>query len=737
LKADEGFMTEHKCFVFRFADFEVREREFSLIRAGEPLQLEPKAFRVLQYLLHHPQELVTKDELLDAVWKDIAVTENSPARAVAQLRRVLGDDVREPRFIATVTTAGYRFVCPVRASEDGFFGLKGSDIAPVDNGVAHPEPVVKVIPPPKPWAWNKPLAYALTLGGLALLAICTTAIWKAASSPPRAPRVLRFTKLTNDGQVKYGPLATDGSRIYFTVALPDGRRFIAQVSVTGGEIVPILVPLKQPQVLDLSKEGTELLVADSEGHERSSLWLQPVAGGSPRRLGTALAEGVHYGNYRASANFGADGTSVIYSNHHDLDSMSHDVYSMSLDGSSARKLLTTKGIPISFRFSPGARDFRLAQLDVQSATATTFEAAADGKGLHPIFGGCCGEWTTDGRFFIFQNRIAGRFDLWALRTESSFHWQKREHKPTRLTTGPLDFRYPLPSRDGKEIFAIGISRQAEVICYDSRSGHFVPYLSGISAEGLAFSPDRQWVAYTSYPDGTLWRSKADGSERLQLTFPPMWASGPRWSPDGKQIAFEATVPGTPWNIYMISSGGGTAQRILPSDWGQLAVDWSPDGNSLVFGSAWDSNLPISIIDLKSRRVSPLPGSRGLYFPAWSPNGRYIAGLTASDSQKLMLFDFSTQRWTEAYGGSVEYPTWSNDGEYLYFEYFPALNPFSYRIVRLRPSDGKIENVAELSNIGRLTTGTFGQWFGLAPDDSPLLARDISTQEIYALEMEWP
>src|SRR5450631_3302822 len=120
-------MTEQKCFVFRFADFEVREREFSVIRAGEPLQLEPKAFLVLQYLLHHPQELVTKDELLDAVWKDVAVTENSPARAVAQLRRVLGDDVREPRFIATVMTAGYRFVCPVKASEDGFFGVHGSD----------------------------------------------------------------------------------------------------------------------------------------------------------------------------------------------------------------------------------------------------------------------------------------------------------------------------------------------------------------------------------------------------------------------------------------------------------------------------------------------------------------------------------------------------------------------------------------------------------------------------------
>ena len=135
-----------------------------------------------------------------------------------------------------------------------------------------------------------------------------------------------------------------------------------------------------------------------------------------------------------------------------------------------------------------------------------------------------------------------------------------------------------------EIFAIGDSHRAEVIRYDSRSDQFVPYLSGISAEGLAFSRDGQWVTYTSYPDGTLWRSKVDGSERLQLTFPPLRVLLPRWSPDGKQIAFNASLPGATWNIYLISSEGGTPQRILPSEQSQVDANWSPDGNSLVFGT---------------------------------------------------------------------------------------------------------------------------------------------------------
>src|ERR1700729_1076612 len=103
-------MMASKSFVFRFGDVEVREREFSLVRAGEALSVEPKAFRVLLILLKNPQKLISKEELLNAVWGDAAVTENSLTRSIALLRRLLGDDTRNPRYIETVATVGYRFV---------------------------------------------------------------------------------------------------------------------------------------------------------------------------------------------------------------------------------------------------------------------------------------------------------------------------------------------------------------------------------------------------------------------------------------------------------------------------------------------------------------------------------------------------------------------------------------------------------------------------------------------------
>ncbi len=211
---------------------------------------------------------------------------------------------------------------------------------------------------------------------------------------------------------------------------------------------------------------------------------------------------------------------------------------------------------------------------------------------------------------------------------------------------------------------------------------------------------------------------------------------PRWSPDSTQIAFNAILPApATWSIYVISSAGGSADRLLPSEQNQSDVDWSPDGKSVIFGSALERDGAIHILDLKSRQLTTLPGSVGYFSPYWSPDGRYISGTTAG-SEKLMLFDTSTQKWTKPCDCNVAYPIWSYDGKYLYFQYYPAPDK-PYRIVRLRMSDRKIEDVAEVSKIGRETTGSWGQWFGLAPDESPLLARDISTQEIYALEMQWP
>ena len=106
------------------------------------------------------------------------------------------------------------------------------------------------------------------------------------------------------------------------------------------------------------------------------------------------------------------------------------------------------------------------------------------------------------------------------------------------------------------LFAIGDQRRGRLARYDPTSKQLVEYLGGISAEGPSISRDGQWVAYTTYPEGTLWRSRLDGTDRLQLTSSPMAAFLPRWSPDGSQIAFFGGTSLETLRIYLVPAAGG-------------------------------------------------------------------------------------------------------------------------------------------------------------------------------------
>src|SRR5580704_10090008 len=286
-------MTASKSFVFRFEDVEVRERELTLIKAGEVLPVQPKAFRVLLFLLHNPQKLITKEELLDAVWADAAVTESSLTRSIAKLRRVLGDDFQEPRYINTVATVGYRFIGKVEVSED-----------PLGDAEATKEPndlsdvLQKAGGRKQMWGW------ALAGGGVLVLCLAGAIWYLHRPLPP--PRITAYTQITHDGRSKQ-LRGTDGSRLYFTQFSPDR---IAQVSVNGGEIadVPIAVPAQGMAVWlrDVSRDGSNALIAlignIEERHAADSLWIAPILGGSARRL-----------DYGRGGDFSPDGSRVIYS----------------------------------------------------------------------------------------------------------------------------------------------------------------------------------------------------------------------------------------------------------------------------------------------------------------------------------------------------------------------------------------------------------------------------------------
>jgi Tol biopolymer transport system component/DNA-binding winged helix-turn-helix (wHTH) protein len=721
--------TSPSCRVLRFGSFEADVNAGELRKQGLRIKLQDQPFQILVMLLERPGELVTREEIQQRLWPGDTFVDfdHGLNNAVNRLREALGDSAETPRFIETLPRKGYRFHASVN-------GQANADPASV-SGQSGKELQVRQSSLPiaaRPDASSIPSTDALRVS-LPILAagIAATILMFMWLRPTSVPKIVGSTQITHDGLQKR-ELVTDGSRLYFT-EFAGGHSILGQVSTAGGETAHIAIPFTNFILSDgLSPNRSELLLAASptdDFTDDSRLWSLPLPTGSPRRVGEVVTWG---------ASWSRDGKTIIYGHGYDL-------YVCQADGSRPRKLATISGYPSGARWSPEGDIVRFTKYDVETSATSLWEVASDGTGLHRLLSEkddspqeCCGNWTADGKYYFFQS--AG--NIWVLQEKAGF-LRRANKKPVQLTFGPLAMTYPVPSTDGKTLFVVGQQRRAEVVSYDPKSSRFVPYMSDISGGQLDFSRDGNWIAYVADPEETLWRSKFDGSERQQLTYSPLRVALPRWSPDGKRIACMASEPGKQWRIFMISTSDGSAQDLLPGQANVGDPTWSPDGTSVAFGSVLfagkSSAAAIQVLDLRSKQVSTMPGSQGMYSPRWSPNGRFLAALP-TDSQKLMIFDFTTHKWSALVNRRIGYPSWSKDSKYIFFDDSSFTeDPAFYRV---KISDRSLHRVVSLKDMrqfvaGGLFSSWMGTWTGLTPDGSPLLQRDISTQEIYALDLQLP
>src|SRR5437667_3565534 len=527
--------------------------------------------------------------------------------------------------------------------------------------------------------------------GIAAMAVAVLAV--AAfylRGPLPQPKIIGSTQLTSDG-INKGGLVTDGSRLYF-VEFSGDHFIVSQVSIAGGENAAISTSLANPILMDVAPDSSQVILLETRfGQLDSQFWLQPLPAGSPRRMETVGHDAAWLPDGRLVFGKGAD---LFLAEH---------------DGSNAHKLLTAPGPPSGIRLSPdGSRIRFTVTAALVGGVSSLWEARADGTNPHPLLPNwnnppqeCCGNWTSTGEYFIFQSTRNGLSSLWAIADQHPF-WRKASRDPVQLTTGPVNFGSPLPSRDGKRLFVQGWQPRAEMVRYDAKSGGFLPFLAGTAASQVDFSRDGKWAAYVTYTDGALWRSKLDGSERLQLTYPPLQVTVPHWSPDGMQIAFSGAKPGDPYRIYVIPADGGRPEQ-LSSGENELDPSWSKDGNALMFGVLPASNnlgsAKIMLLDLKTRALTQVVGSQGICCPRWSPDGRYVVALSA-DNQKLMLLDLATQKWRQLADkmGTLGYMTWSQDSKYIGFDTSFTNDPGFFRV---RVADGQIGRIVSLKNIRRL------------------------------------
>jgi serine/threonine protein kinase/Tol biopolymer transport system component len=560
-----------------------------------------------------------------------------------------------------------------------------------------------------------------------VLSIVTLVYWFSPPLPP--PSVSDYTQLSNDGHLKW-LAGTDGSRIYVEEGFGDAYR-LTQVSVAGGEASKIVIPTSAMCAVSFSSDASSMLMIDGRPSLEGQFWALPTLGGSARQLAGARG---HAGSWSP------DRKKLAYANGNDL-------FVANADGTAPKKIFSSVDavatVP-SAAIPPGPRSIALPSIawssDGSKLRFTVTEANLDGSiwqissdgsnpaplfpNWHPPGGECCGNWTADGKYFIFESQ----YQMWA-RRETSNLVQKVSREPVQLTDGSTTYVSPLPSKDGKQIFAVSGFARGELERYDATAKTFQPYLGGISAQDVAFSNDGQWVAYVSFPNGTLSRSRVDGSDKLQLSFPPLYATFPQWSPDGKQVLFSAFERGKLWRIYLVAAEGGAPQELMPDDETmQTDPSWSPDGSSFVFGGIYAASR-LRIFNMKTHRISMLAGSQGLSSPRWSPDGRYIAAQTAGE-YSLMLYDFNAQKWSVLAKQGTAYPSWSRRGDYVYF-----LGGPTWTVKRVGVRARKVEPLISLE--GFPITGYWGFWLGLLPDDSPLVLKDTGTQDVVSLTFHEP
>ncbi len=735
--------------LIRFEGYVIDRPRWTLAWQGEPVALSRKTFDLLLYLIDHRERVVSREELLQALWPEQFIEEGNLTQHIFLLRKEFSRREFGRKIIETISGRGYRFTSRVEVEEriGGLERVEQQIVVNATNSVTHitieeedieahgdastdltldtrttNQPLVVPqgsLTKEGASAAREPRSPGRTFGSpamrwlvgvaavLVLLAVYLGTRW----NDPTHLRVSTYSQITSDGGAK-SIGGTDGSRIYFTQLQTGG---VAEVSVSGGVEAPVQLGIEDPWSGDVSPDGSTLLVISQAGGQgpANSLWSFRLVGGAIHHLADAVV----------SSAWSPDGEKMVNA------SANGEIFVMRRDGSDAHRIASPGGYLRSLAWSPNGKTIRF------SKDGLLWEIALDGTNLHQLLPGWgksptqwSGEWAPDGRFFFVADG-----QIWLLPPERSFG-SNEPATPVQLTFGPTIWDRPISSSDGKKIFASGRTRRGELVRFDTKSTQFKPFLSGISVEFVVFSNDGKSVAYVSYPEGVLWRANLDGSHPIQLTEPPLHPKSVRWSPDGSQIAFvDRTGDGVDAISVIASDGSGKPHRILPQDRkAETDPSWSPDGQKIAFSTSPNvgasAKSDLRVFDLATSKATALPESEGLLVPRWSPDGHFISAMTL-DTVSLRLFDLSNGRWSKLDTGAVAFPEWSHDGHWIYYVRWTA-DP---SVLRIRATDGKREQVADLK--GARYTGTYTLWMGLDPADAPMMLRDEGTDDIYALTLE--
>jgi Tol biopolymer transport system component len=524
-----------------------------------------------------------------------------------------------------------------------------------------------------------------------------------------------------------GGLASDGRSVFWTEYGESGSRPWQAPLDGSSDATPIAIPFPSAFVLDATPQGQLLLVVRGNCRGIADRGCEgPICEMSLSTRQVRCLVGITGSRAAISPN----GRHVAFSRWNEL-------WLSNRDGSAAHRIASLPGGIDKIRWSPDGKVVRFAlgshsengyppwEVDIESGRTRPLLPKPIAR-TEPLGG----DWTRDGRFVFASEHTTGT-DLWML---AGAGWPFGGPEPRQLTSGPLDFSGPVAIPGRNELAVIGARKQGELERFDPHADKFVPFLGGISAEMTDFSRDGKWVVYVTYPEGDLWRSRIDGSEKVQLTHGPLHVGLPRISPDNEQIAFTGDYSGKQFRTWLVSIEGGEprpATRFSPGT-AEVAPTWSPDGSRLLFrlDQAGKRNV-LQIVDVSTGVAETVRNSVEKFNQRWSPDGKFIAA-TPNDEKGLYVFDLERREWSALTAMRADYPNWSHDGQAIYFCSY--LENGEEGIFRVSLGTRKVELVTSLAGTRRALNEMYTQWSGLAPDDSPLILKSADLQQIYLLSL---
>jgi Tol biopolymer transport system component/DNA-binding winged helix-turn-helix (wHTH) protein len=698
--ADDPLMAP---IAYEFGDFRVDLRTISLSKHGEIVPVEPKVFDVLCSLIEHRDRVLTKDELLDLAWPDTFVTPNALTRAVAQLRKALGDDGGEARLIATLSKRGYRWVAPVTVIDSAPAPKASVAVIRADPSIPAPAAAARRLS-----LWRPAGALAL---GLTLVALAWAWTRADTNTPSPAWTVSTPTRLTvrsgydgspalsADGRIAYTSDVSGALEIWITGSTP-GSRATALTNDGGQNMDPAWSP-----------DGRWIAF---HSRRRGGVWVVPSTGGAPRQVAEVGSEPA----------WSPDNSQIVFSSNAGGMAAQSVLMLVGRDGAGLRELtrigtppgghrkpaFTPDGKQVAFavagtgwsgdlwiaRLSDGAVSKVLTHV---SATGPQFDA--DGDHLYwinrgelwrasfnpatmrsrgefervlKVDSGVLGDWSMTPSGLMTFCVIADDANLWVVNTGAS-------SEPRRLTNQEVRATYPGIGPDGRVVYVQAVPNQGLSAWLTDLRGATPEHLIDNVARALP-----QWSA-----DGRrilLRRGALDAGTfgwldlaTRRLTELPLAAGGivsATLSPDDREIAYHRIAGGGPTagslNVFVRPLDGG-AETQLSFDREAVSYPvWSPDSRSLAVEVKRGERTHVGVIPRRGGALRMLTNDDGQSFvSSWSADGEWIVfagergavwnvlGVSPRTGQVRAFTQFKSAN------GYVRYPMISRDGAHIVFE----------------------------------------------------------------------